>query len=57
MSYKTSKLKNIYDSRTWRRIWLNNKLGCPICGVNSGCNRLYKNHERNWKTYRRTKWK
>ncbi len=57
MSYKTKELSNVYDSRTWRRIWLHKKLGCPRCGVNSGCNKRSKCIERSWKHNRKTQWK
>lgn len=57
MSYNSRDLKNVYDKRTFKRIWLRIKLHCDRCPPNRGCNRRNKNKNRNWKEFRKTKWK
>lgn len=31
--------------------------GCPVCAPHRGCNRRRIKNQRNWKVYRKTKWK
>jgi hypothetical protein len=59
MSYKTRKIKEVIDSRTFRIIWLRNRLGCDRCRPHRGCNRYrrYNRHKTNWKLNRETQWK
>lgn len=58
MAYKSKKLKETTDFKTWKRIQLSKVLGCPICGPNSGCNKRNKHTDnRCWKTNRKTQYK
>jgi hypothetical protein len=45
------------DSRTYKLALRSKVLGCPICGPNSGCNSRGKDHQRNWKKFRKTQYK
>ena len=57
MSYNNRYLNKISDRRTFKLIYLRNRLGCPICGPGKGCNKRYKAMQRNWKKFRKTKYK
>jgi hypothetical protein len=45
------------DSRTYKLALRSVVLGCPICGPNRGCNSRGKGRQRNWKKFRKTKFK
>lgn len=45
------------NSREYKMVMRGYKLGCPICGPNRGCNYRAKKKQRNWKKFRKTKWK
>ena len=33
------------------------KIGCPVCPPNRGCNRNRDNDYKSWKRYRKTQWR
>ncbi len=41
----------------FRKFLLNDEGLCPICPPNRGCNYRNKGHQRNWKCFRKNKWK
>jgi hypothetical protein len=49
-------LKNTLNSQVYNKA-LRQSLGCPICAPNKGCNQNRDNNYRNWKQWRKTKWK
>jgi hypothetical protein len=49
-------LKNTTISRVYKMA-LNENASCPICGLGRGCNRNRDNNHRNWKYWRKTRWK
>ena len=55
---RTEILKTESNARVYRMLERSIISGCPICGPNSGCNRRGKPYDkRNWKSYRKTKYK
>lgn len=54
---KNTTHSNVYNKLLKRKLWNESGL-CPLCGPHSGCNSRNKLHlPRNWKNYRKTKWK
>lgn len=49
-------LENTTISRVYKMA-LNANAPCPICGLGKGCNRNSNNHQRNWKKWRKNRWK
>jgi len=46
------------DSLTYKLAFRTKELlACPLCGPNKGCNRRRKQMQRNWKKFRKTKFK
>ncbi len=49
-------MKNTDDSSVYNKL-LRQNLGCPICAPNKGCNQNRDNNHKNWKYWRKTRWK
>ena len=43
------------NSKEYKRLTGYQESGCPICAPHKGCNT--RRRKRNWKSYRKTKWK
>ena len=59
---KRETIKNTTSSRNYKilyKLWLEKKSGlCHICAPHEGCNSNNKKHPiKNWKKFRKTKWK
>jgi len=54
------KVKKVMSETTYSRTYKGLKgsivSGCPICSPHKGCNKRW-HYDRNWKEYRKTKWK
>lgn len=49
--------KTTTDSRSYKLAHNNLVSGCPICAPHRGCNKWKAGRQRNWKKFRKTKWK
>lgn len=45
-------LKQTANNKIYRILRLRDKLSCPICGINRGCNFRNKRKQRTWKVFR-----
>lgn len=54
---KKKELKKATSSNIYRKILINAVVGCRICGMNSGCNRRYREDTTSWKNYRKTQYR
>lgn len=51
--------KTTWNSFTFKRVYLNSKISCPICPPNKGCNKKSgrDSRKKNWKLFRDTQYK
>lgn len=55
---KYNEIRVTNNSRVYRLLDRDYKLGCPFCAPHKGCNKVNDNfRNRNWKKHRSTKWK
>ena len=50
-------ISEVTNSRTYKRANFKIVCSCPRCSPHRGCNRLRVKRQRNWKKFRKTKYK
>ena len=57
MKNRFTELRITTNSKVFKCLYYRDKLSCPICPPNKGCNYKHYRKPRNWKGFRKKQWK